>query len=89
MELLTLVLVPLLIEPLTQWLKKERKDRNAIWHDPRFIAAVFSVIGGTAFAVWQFAIPDGWKEWALVAYPIFLGGAIATHKFIRPFLSDE
>ena len=77
--ILTLIIVPLLIEPLVQLTKKYTPKLN-----PLVIVAVFSVIGGSVYLAWQ-STPEDFKAWALAAYPVFAAGAIATHKFIRPF----
>lgn len=83
-QLITLLFIPMLIEIATQWLKKDTSQRQWVLDHPQAILALLTIVGGTAFVTWQFFIPNGWKELALVAYPIFAAGAIFTHKFVRP-----
>ena len=87
-QILALIITPLLISALTQYLKKEKNERTLIFDHPQAIVAILSLLFGTAFVFWQFFLPSGWREFALTAYPVFSGGAILAYRFLSPIFED-
>lgn len=83
MELITLILTPLIIVPITQLLKKQTKV------PPEAIVAFLSAIGGSLYLIWNTVLSEEMKAWFFAAYPIFFFGSTMTYKFLKPFLEKK